>query len=816
MDKQIYINSLEKLVEVLNSSIFSLDTDIVIALSRKGPRLLEYLRKEKGLKEFPVITEHSLPFLFDQISRESTKEYRIFIVDDAVYYGSTVLALKDEIESYIKMFALTNRVKIQGIYTCIKDKDSLDFGSIPVYADQQIRPGYGHFFVKEMMKNLRSLGKSLEVEFPEFSFTSTKEVDIDLFLSLLKENFGEDKVYKIDDPLGIPSITVILSQPKSATFRKLRMFVKGNRVSVVAIAPELVNTNLKLFRFVGFGEDVAVNDRWQEVVGLLNKVDEQFEDHSVNNRNLVRTGVVLLNYFSSIDTFLNFKDKVIDALRKVAGNLVDQHLDTLNLYYLVGNKTLVESITKAWNLVMQEEMYFTIPNAEREEELSNHIVFESSRLSNQEAKTLSMTNMVQVINSVSLSEALSAMFFNQSMMIERASRYVEVNRQSRLLFGYTYQYLWKSLWDYADRLESKDINYARIHQWVDIQIDNGSIVPQYIINSDHLNWVRVLRTGENEDVQISHWGRWVIHVFKKMLITDEDKRIGKVLRKNLEGILTAVFLHFQDRIRNEEQKCTLQINKADFTLWLGLQQRREGCMDEGDRAIQINLIDFLISKNLLKNDNRQLTISPGVADKEFSLYTTLSEDLVADIDAYIQLIFKKIGNAPSFFYIYQNTINYFLRDLFSVKDIENKVKYVSLKIEENLDKILDEKDGGVHDKEYLDEIISAYSNSLLQYEMPKEMLLDPDSCIDSRLALSLWKICQLFHLICLICLPFGLGLTKLVEYIQNMSKEEQKKMQSEGLDAYLLSDEYKEHSTPFMNDTFAAHIKNYISNVILH
>lgn len=816
MDKQIYINSLEKLVEVLNSSIFSLDTDIVIALSRKGPRLLEYLRKEKGLKEFPVITEHSLPFLFDQISRESTKEYRIFIVDDAVYYGSTVLALKDEIESYIKMFALTNRVKIQGIYTCIKDKDSLDFGSIPVYADQQIRPGYGHFFVKEMMKNLRSLGKSLEVEFPEFSFTSTKEVDIDLFLSLLKENFGEDKVYKIDDPLGIPSITVILSQPKSATFRKLRMFVKGNRVSVVAIAPELVNTNLKLFRFVGFGEDVAVNDRWQEVVGLLNKVDEQFADHSVNNRNLVRTGVVLLNYFSSIDTFLNFKDKVIDALRKVAGNLVDQHLDTLNLYYLVGNKTLVESITKAWNLVMQEEMYFTIPNAEREEKLSNHIVFESSRLSNQEAKTLSMTNMVQVINSVSLSEALSAMFFNQSMMIERASRYVEVNRQSRLLFGYTYQYLWKSLWDYADRLESKDINYARIHQWVDIQIDNGSIVPQYIINSDHLNWVRVLRTGENEDVQISHWGRWVIHVFKKMLITDEDKRIGKVLRKNLEGILTAVFLHFQDRIRNEEQKCTLQINKADFTLWLGLQQRREGCMDEGDCAIQINLIDFLISKNLLKNDNRQLTISPGVADKEFSLYTTLSEDLVADIDAYIQLIFKKIGNAPSFFYIYQNTINYFLRDLFSVKDIEDKVKYVSLKIEENLDKILDEKDGGVHDKEYLDEIISAYSNSLLQYEMPKEMLLDPDSCIDSRLALSLWKICQLFHLICLICLPFGLGLTKLVEYIQNMSKEEQKKMQSEGLDAYLLSDEYKEHSTPFMNDTFAAHIKNYISNVILH
>lgn len=135
-----------------------MDTDIVIALSRKGPRLLEYLRKEKGLKEFPVITEHSLPFLFDQISRESTKEYRIFIVDDAVYYGSTVLALKDEIESYIKMFALTNRVKIQGIYTCIKDKDSLDFGSIPVYADQQIRPRLWSFLCQGNDEELAESG----------------------------------------------------------------------------------------------------------------------------------------------------------------------------------------------------------------------------------------------------------------------------------------------------------------------------------------------------------------------------------------------------------------------------------------------------------------------------------------------------------------------------------------------------------------------------------------------------------------------------------------------------------------------------------
>ena len=96
-DKETYIKSLQGIVMNLNSSINSADSDIVIALSRKGPRLLEYLRKNMGLKELNVMTEHALPFLFDRILAKSDKEYRIFIVDDAIYYGSTIYALKDEI-----------------------------------------------------------------------------------------------------------------------------------------------------------------------------------------------------------------------------------------------------------------------------------------------------------------------------------------------------------------------------------------------------------------------------------------------------------------------------------------------------------------------------------------------------------------------------------------------------------------------------------------------------------------------------------------------------------------------------------------------
>lgn len=55
-DIEIYEDSLNLLVENLNKNVESLDSDYVVALSRKGPRLLEYLKKSKGLKPINVIT----------------------------------------------------------------------------------------------------------------------------------------------------------------------------------------------------------------------------------------------------------------------------------------------------------------------------------------------------------------------------------------------------------------------------------------------------------------------------------------------------------------------------------------------------------------------------------------------------------------------------------------------------------------------------------------------------------------------------------------------------------------------------------------
>lgn len=203
--------------------------------------------------------------MFEHICQNKDENVRLHIVDDAIYFGSTITSLKEEVETYIKFFELEDRVSIEGIYACIKDLGSLDFGNTKMFTLDNIRPGYGHYFVKQVMSNLRSLGKSLEVEYPTIKYRFEKPIDIEELYSLLKESFGEDKVYHVSESIGINSVSVLVSEVNEPSFRKLRMFVDGKELSIVSMAPELTLINLRLFKFVGFGNLLEVNSVWRSI-----------------------------------------------------------------------------------------------------------------------------------------------------------------------------------------------------------------------------------------------------------------------------------------------------------------------------------------------------------------------------------------------------------------------------------------------------------------------------------------------------------------------------------------------------------------------
>ena len=96
------------------------------------------------------------------------------------------------------------------------------------------------------------------------------------------------------------------------------------------------------------------------------------------------------------------------------------------------------------------------------------------------------------------------MSFNQTIMIERFSRYIRSNKHERLRFGYSFAGLWNFIRNNANKVSSDDITLSRLHKWVDCQIDNGSLVPQYIVDKNYDDFFRANIKGKNYEVNVDN------------------------------------------------------------------------------------------------------------------------------------------------------------------------------------------------------------------------------------------------------------------------------------------------------------------------
>lgn len=775
-DYEIYEYSLNNLVEALNQNVKSQDSDIVIALSRKGPRLLEYLRREKDLHDFPVITEHALPFLFERLSQNEDLNVRLHIVDDAIYFGSTIASLKEEIDTYIRLYKLEERVIVAGIYACIKDLGSMEFDNSILFVVGNLRAGYGHYYVKQLMRNLRSLGTSLEVEFPSIKYTFSNNVDVKCLYELFRESFGDDNVYLIEEPLGIKSLNVLLSDSKEASFRKLRIFASGNKLSIVVIAPELTLINLGLFKYVGYGNLFEVNKVWRAIADRLIRMADDFDSQNIDKRNLVRTGVVLLNYFSSMDTYCYYRSRIEEILLKLLGDIQNRKLDKSNLFYLTGNEDDVEKIASVWEGALGDNQYYTSPFNTSDSEKVNDVVFESSLMYEMVANSLTNSNLALLKNSETMEEALAAMFFNQNLLIERWSRFSGISKQERLRFGYTYQYLWNFIRENAAKLGQENLSQALMHHWVDVQIDNGSIVPQYVLDKTVFQWIRVFRPGENEDLLVSHLGRLVVHVILQMNRSEEDKQTGIVFKQNLEGVLSAICNHFRAELNAEELGCDLSIDPKRHILYY-------------DNAKKYSLVDYLVKMGILIiEDERYVRLSPKVDGKEFAEYTTLSSQLMQDIDVYIGEILDMMGNKPQSKVRYASTINYFLLDMVSLDSITAALTEMKTLLEDIVRTLINAKNEDVDEDDLENRVLDFYRMELSCYLVKESILLEPNSEISKDLLHTLWRVRKVLCAINIFTLiTFYQDKESLNQYLSKIDLKVQEKLEIKDILGYLES-----------------------------
>ena len=702
-----YERYLDELTLTLKSITFG-KNDIVIALSRKGPRLLEFLAKHKDLVIPNVISEHALPFLFSRIIKNS-ESYHLYIFDDAIYYGSTISNLIDEIKAYISAYDLHERVDIAGIYVAIKEPSSVELPKdINVYPAEACSSGYGHYFVKRVMKDLRSLGRTLEIEFPAIRHHVSKELKLEDLYQSFKNTFGENNVCLINSTEGIPSLSVVWSKPDETTFRKMRLYIDDNDLVIVPIAPELFYNDMSRLSYVSFGRNDLISSLWRRIVDELTEVYEgDANSNVILRRNICRTGVVLLNYFSSIDTYIYESPRVRSCVESMGVSLSEPTLDPDNLKYLLYDN-YVSDVESIWNKMLTLDDYITMPiqvNLSK----SDEIVYESTSLSSAEVEPLVKVNILSVMGSRSFEEALSVMSFNQTIMIERFSRYIRSNKHERLRFGYSFAGLWNFIRNNANKVSSDDITLSRLHKWVDCQIDNGSLVPQYIVDKNTSMWTRVFRPGENEDVMLSHIGRFVAFVIDKMHRPDIDGSDYGVLKSNLDGILSIVYSKYHERINDEEPQWPDMVEKKSQLVFSSTNE---------------NLIDFLIRMSVLtKTITHTIKINERLNNYEFSHITTFSKELEDEIGLTVEEIVNKLPeDKKQTLYRYPITINLFRSPYFDYSDIEKSIAYIVNRIEEEIGIIrLNLSNSDIVNERILS-LIDDYNKNLLCYELSDDAL----------------------------------------------------------------------------------------------
>lgn len=615
-DIVLYDKCIKDLATTLEESVSANERDIIIALSRKGPRMLSLFVDKAYISKKNIVTELSLPFLFNQIIQDKEGIYRLFIVDDAIYYGSTIKSVYELVCAYIELLGLATRVEVKGIYTAIKDKDSINFGqSVSIKSNSDVRSGFGHVFVKQLMKDLRQLNCSLEVEFPVVVYPLNEKPSIEDIYHSLSRYYGDGRVYIVDGAEAIRSVTLLLSGVNDPTFRKLRIFVGDDELRIVVIAPELIPDGIKKLRYVRYGNSQDVNDVWNNIFDILSEIHLRFGNDFNLARSVTHSGIVLLNFFSSLDTYCYERKGIEDCLSLWIGSNRKGTVDEKNIKYLVGDDFLVADIKRVWDMALSQTDYLTRPINTKKSK-SDEILTESTEWLDVDLKPLHETNIQTVSQCKTMEEAMSLMMFNQTMMMDRWSRGLSERKQGRLRFGYSFNSIWNFLWKYATRDFANEMTVTRMHRWIDMQIDNGSLVPQYIINHTNGLWTRVFRPGENEDVSTSHVGRFVVHVINKIKGM-EEKRVH-ITKDLLDGLLKYVYITHKKQITSEEPSMDIVVSYYPCLLWSDTNE---------------SLVEYLIRMSILSDSAVSgISLNPRIFDSEFSSYTTLSLELVKAID----------------------------------------------------------------------------------------------------------------------------------------------------------------------------------------
>lgn len=485
---------------------------LCIAISRKAPRLLEwcstYFHKEKSLQ---VVSEIAIPFIDLSVVKSCS------LVDEAIYHGTTyskVFNLVAKSNPSLKVFAeplvvTEEALSLLGAAGVMIEKD------IPM-----ITEGYANFFIDTVVKRFHEGLKPYDMEYPLLYVKLDKTIDDKFMMESLKRlediekktlniDFGvchyNTQTYSREHDSVSTSYSYVfeyrfgdnLNPSQKPDFAKLRFSIKDNLLCIAVMTPYIIS-------------DFDIENEGRIFTGCLlpiwTKIYSESLRHSIDDEEYQyqrkKSLVVLANYLLSFNNFLCMKENILLAFGATAA-----WLDYNDLRYLVGQK-LSGEISSELNGI-NEPMH-----ALNVFELSGIIAQRYIPYTHREA--YQRKTGMQNILAESLHEKVSNLFSAMHWEVEVNSRLNTPDTYySRLRFGESYESLAQIL-NFAN--STKEGLRMELHKSIDSRIDSGSVVPNYVRIERLPNyWLRLFRSGENEDVDKDQQNRILLYMVRQYM-----------------------------------------------------------------------------------------------------------------------------------------------------------------------------------------------------------------------------------------------------------------------------------------------------------
>lgn len=620
---------------------------LVLSISRKGPKLLEKIFGRKPRQHYNTITEVALPYCMRRLSKEN-RELTVKIFDDAIYFGTTVESIYNELKAFEQLYGIHSEKKL---YTAIRAPESrndlrkcLSGVEIHSYNDdneESVRAGYGHYFVREFEKYVSESNNTLEIEFPIVEFDSDEEVNRDALFNELRNIYSEKNTYLVKHH-DQSSLTVLFENLPGQSFRKLRIYVDGKTIRVVSMSPWLLPNDMSVLLGMFFG--TSWEPLWEELTNayfVLVTEEREFNFHAFQQveRSIRKSLVIMANYILSFELMRAESNNLTRVFRKLGGAVHFRGVLITDLFYLLGDISLCNAvknqIDQAWgDFEIHQNSSPETPNMSPLSLNVDYQVFENEHfLGADELFAFQQQNEKMLLKSINESEALSALFFNQTAMIEKWSRRDKKYAFGRLRFGYTFTSLLKDLQTKFSNKQVQEVQ-KKMHRWVDHRIDQACVVPQYVIDHETNTWCRVFRPGENEDALLNHLARLVLMVFNCI---DSKLNLGWVRETLLKEMLCLVVTDDNKKDINDSFDFNLIPDCSNRVLFY----RVDGEDDKRD------VYEYMKDMGILTEKNGMVSIGKELKDEEIAKSTTLDEELENSIKERISSIAENVVSYSS-------------------------------------------------------------------------------------------------------------------------------------------------------------------------